>query len=348
MRIGDFQESYAADEALFRTRTQRAWIAVLLAALVLFPLVAGDYLLYLGNLVGVLLVAALGLNILTGYTGQISLGHAAFMGVGAYATALAATRLGAPFWLAIPAGGATACAAGAVVGIPSLRIKGLYLAIATLAAQVIFEWIFTNWTGVTGGIRGLNVPPARLPGGLALDTDRRTYWLVLAVVVTHAYAAANLFRTRVGRAFVAVRDHDLSAELIGVNLFRTKILAFMVSSYYAGVAGGLFVYFTKVVTPESFPLTLSIQLLAMIIVGGLGSIQGAVYGTIFVTLVPEALRSLAQVAQRIAPDAMTFVHPMRDIVFGAMIVGFLVFEPHGLAEIVSRSRRFFALWPFPK
>ncbi len=347
MRIGDFQESYEADEALFRTRTQRVWVGVLLAALVLFPLVAGDYLLYLGNLVGVLLVAALGLNILTGYTGQISLGHAAFIGVGAYATAIAANRLGAPFWIAIPAGGAAACAAGAVVGVPSLRIKGLYLAIATLAAQVIFEWVFTNWTSVTGGIRGLNVAPARL-GSVVLDTDRRTYWLVLAVAVVHAYAAANLFRTRVGRAFLAVRDRDLSAELMGVNLFRTKILAFMVSSYYAGVAGGLFVYFTKVVTPESFPLGLSIQLLAMIIVGGLGSIQGTIYGTIFVTLVPEALRSLAQVAQRVAPDAMTFVHPMRDIVFGAMIVGFLVFEPHGLAELVARSRRFFALWPFPK
>jgi branched-chain amino acid transport system permease protein len=322
-------------------------MGVLVLALAVFPLVAGEYLVYLGNLVGVLLVAALGLNILTGYTGQISLGHAAFMGVGAYATALAANRLGAPFWLAIPAGGAAACAAGAVVGVPSLRIKGLYLAIATLAAQVIFEWVFTNWTEVTGGIRGLNVPPARLPG-VVLDTDVRTYYLVLAVVIVHAYAAANLFRTRVGRAFVAVRDRDLSAELMGVNLFRTKILAFMVSSWYAGVAGGLFVYFTKVVTPESFPLTLSIQLLAMIIVGGLGSIQGTVYGTVFVTLVPEALRSLAQVAQRVAPDAMTFVHPMRDIVFGAMIVGFLVFEPHGLAEIVARSRRFFALWPFPK
>jgi branched-chain amino acid transport system permease protein len=347
MRIGDFQESYAADDALLRTPTQRAWMGVLLAALAVFPLVAGDYLLYLGNLVGVLLVAALGLNILTGYTGQISLGHAAFMGVGAYATALAATRLGAPFWLAVPVGGAAACAAGAVVGVPSLRIKGLYLAIATLAAQVLFEWVFTNWTDVTGGIRGINVPPARLPG-LALDTDLRTYYLVLAAVLLHAYAAANLFRTRVGRAFVAVRDRDLSAELMGVNLFRTKILAFMVSSWYAGVAGGLFVYFTKVVTPESFPLTLSIQLLAMIIVGGLGSIQGTIYGTVFVTLVPEALRSLAQAAQRLAPDAMTYVHPLRDIVFGAMIVGFLVFEPHGLAEVVHRSRRFFALWPFPK
>jgi branched-chain amino acid transport system permease protein len=135
---------------------------------------------------------------------------------------------------------------------------------------------------------------------------------------------------------------------MGVSLFRTKILAFMISSYYAGIAGGLFVYFAKVVTPESFPLSLSIQYLAIIIVGGLGTIQGTLYGTIFVTLVPEGLRSLTRLAQRLSPDAMIWFYPMRDIVFGAMIVGFLVFEPHGLAEIVNRVRRFFALWPFPK
>lgn len=347
MLTGDFKESYAADEALFRTRTQRLWLVAGLAALAVFPFLAGDYLLYLGNLVGVLAIGALGLNILTGFTGQISLGHAAFMGVGAYAVAIAATRFALPFWAAVPLGGAAACAAGAVVGVPSLRIKGLYLAIATLAAQVIFEWIFTNWTGVTGGIRGINLEPARILG-FRFDTDRRIYFLIHGLAVLHAYAAANLFRTRVGRAFLAVRDRDLSAELIGVNLFRTKILSFMVSSYYAGIAGGLWVYFTKVVTPENFPLSLSIQYLAMIIVGGLGSIRGTLFGAIFITLVPEGLKSLTQLIRPFAPDAMSYLFPLRDIVFGAMIVGFLVFEPHGLAEVWHRIRRFFALWPFPK
>jgi branched-chain amino acid transport system permease protein len=344
---GDFKESYAEDEAHLRTPTQRAWMVVGLCALASVPLWAGDYVLYLANLVGVLAIAALGLNILTGYTGQISLGHAAFMGVGAYATAIAATRFALPFWAAVPLGGAAACAAGAAVGVPSLRIKGLYLAIATLAAQVIFEWIFTNWTEVTGGIRGINVEPASLLG-YRFDSDRRIYYLIHGLAALHAWAAANLFRTRVGRAFVAVRDRDLSAELIGVNLFRTKILSFMVSSYYAGIAGGLWVYFTKVLTPENFPLTLSIQFLAMIIVGGLGSIRGTLFGTVFVTLVPEGLRSLTQLAQGIAPGAMSWFYPMRDILFGAMIVGFLIFEPHGLAEVWHRIRRFFALWPFPK
>jgi branched-chain amino acid transport system permease protein len=347
VRIGDFKESYAADEALFRTPTARVWVGILFGALLLFPFVASEYLVYLANLVGVLAIAALGLNTLTGYTGQISLGHAAFMGVGAYAAAIAATRYQLPFWLAVPIGGIAACLAGALVGVPSLRIKGLYLAIATLAAQVIFEWVFTNWTTVTGGIRGLNVAPASILG-FRFDTDRRTYLLIVAIAALHFYGTANLLRTRVGRAFVAVRDRDLSAELMGVNLFRTKMLAFIVSSYYAGIAGGLWVYFTKVVTPESFPLSLSIQFLAMIIVGGLGTIQGTIYGTVFVTLVPEALRSLTQLAQRFSPDAMTWFYPMKDVLFGAMIVGFLVFEPHGLAEISNRIRRFFSLWPFPK
>jgi branched-chain amino acid transport system permease protein len=347
MLIGNFKETYAADEALFRTSASRAGLGVLLAAAVVFPFVAGDYLLYLANLVGIFAIAALGLNILTGYTGQISLGHAAFVGVGAYATAIAATRLGLPFWVAVPAGGGAACLAGAAVGLPSLRIKGLYLAIATLAAQVIFEWVFTNWTGVTGGIRGINVAPASVLG-FAFDTDRRTYFLVTGLVALHAYGAANLFRTRVGRAFIAVRDRDISAELMGIDLFRTKITSFMISSYYAGIAGGLFVYFAKVVTPESFPLSLSIQFLAMIIVGGLGSIKGTLFGAVFVTLVPEGLRALVQGATTFSPDAMSWLAPMKEIVFGAMIVGFLVFEPHGLAEIWNRIRRVFWLWPFPK
>jgi branched-chain amino acid transport system permease protein len=261
--------------------------------------------------------------------------------------AILATRVGLPFWLAIPAAGLGSCLAGMIFGVPSLRIKGLYLAIATLAAQVVLEWVFTSWTTVTGGIRGINVPAARL-AGYAFDTDRRVYFLVLALLVAHTYAASNLFRTRVGRAFIAIRDRDISAELIGINLFRTKILAFMVSSYYAGIAGGLWVYFTKVLTPENFPLSLSIQFLAIVIVGGLGSIKGTLLGTVFITLVPEALKVVTQAARSFSPDAMSYLHPLRDIVFGAMIVAFLIFEPHGLAEMWNRTRRFFALWPFPK
>ena len=347
MRIGDFKETYAADEAIFRTPTVRAWMAALGLFLVAFPFFAGDYLLYLANLVGVLVIASLGLNILTGYTGQISLGHAAFVGVGSYGTAVAAARLGLPFYVAIPFGGAVACLAGTVIGVPSLRVKGLYLAIATLAAQVIFEWIFSNWDSVTGGIRGINVPPATLLG-VPLNTDFRIYFLILGAAALFTYFAANLFRTRVGRAFIAIRDRDISAELMGINLFRYKILAFMVSSFYAGIAGGIWVYFAKVVTPEYFPLSLSIQFLAIVIVGGLGSIKGTIFGAVFMTLMPELLKAGTESVKSTYPDAMSYLFPMRDILFGAMIVIFLIFEPHGLAEMWARTKRYFALWPFRK
>jgi branched-chain amino acid transport system permease protein len=345
--IGNYKESYASDEAIFRTPATRAWMGIAAVAALVFPFVAGDYLLYLANLMAVLALGALGLNILIGFTGQISLGHAAFMGVGAYATAILASRFGVPFWLSIPAGGALATGAGMVVGAPSLRIKGLYLAIATLSAQVIFEWIFTNWTSVTGGIRGLNVAPASI-AGFRLDTDERMYFLIVGVTVVHFLLATNLRRSRWGRAFVAVRDRDVAAEIVGVNLFRTKILAFMVSSYYAGIAGGLWVYFTKVVTPETFPLSLSIQFLAIVIVGGLGSIKGTVYGTVFMTLVPEMLKAVTGLARVVWPTAQSYLFPLRDVVFGLLIVVFLIFEPHGLAEVWNRIKRFFSLWPFEK
>jgi branched-chain amino acid transport system permease protein len=345
--IGNYKETYASDEAVFRTPAVRGWMVAFAAAALVFPFVAGDYLLYLANLMGVLALAALGLNVLVGLTGQISLGHAAFMGVGGYVAAILAARLGVPFWLAIPAGGVAACVAGMVVGVPSLRIKGLYLAIATLAAQVIFEWAFTNWESVTGGIRGVNVPPARLLG-FAFDDDRRIYFLILAAVAAHYGLAANLRRSRWGRAFVAVRDRDIAAEIVGVNIFRTKILAFMVSSYYAGIAGGLFAFFSKVVTPENFPLSLSIQFLAIVVVGGLGSIPGTVLGTVFMTMVPEVLKLATGLARAVWPDAQNYLFPLRDVVFGALIVLFLIFEPHGRAEVWNRVKRFFALWPFEK
>jgi branched-chain amino acid transport system permease protein len=269
------------------------------------------------------------------------------MGIGAYTAGFLASRLQVPFWISLPAAGLTACLAGIVVGVPSLRIKGLYLAIATLAAQVIAEWVFVNWTSVTGGIRGINVPPASVLG-IPLDSDFRIYFLVQGVAALHVWLASNLFRTRWGRAFIAIRDRDIAAELIGISLFRTKILSFMVSSSFAGIAGGLYAYFTRVVTPENFPLSLSIQFLAIAIVGGLGSIKGTLFGTVFMTLVPEMLKVVVGVLRDVWPDGQAYLFPLRDVVFGLLIVVFLIFEPRGLAEIWNRTKRFFALWPFKK
>ena len=343
MRIGTLKETYIADAALFDSRTQKTWLAVAAALLVLFPFMASDYWLYLACLVSINVASSAGLNILTGYTGLVSLGQAAFMGLGAYTVAILQAKVGTPFLLNILAGGVVAMLGGIVVGVPSLRVKGLYLAIATIAASFIAHFLFANLQ-FTGGTGGLSVPPASL-FGLPLDTSFRLYWLIVPVTILMLLGAANLFRTRIGRAFIAIRDRDISAEVLGIPLLRYKLLSFGLSSFYAGVAGGLWAYFFRVVTPESFPLLMSIFFLAAIIVGGMGSILGGILGAVFMTMVPELLKLVVDLMPGGASLAV-FLSPVRLVIFGALIIGFLVFEPLGLAEMWRRTRRFFHLWPF--
>jgi branched-chain amino acid transport system permease protein len=345
MRIGDYKETYAADEAVFRTNTVRLWMVALLVGMAAFPFLAGPYLLYMANLTGVAIIAAVGLNILTGAAGQISLGHAAFVGIGAYTAAILTTRLGLPFLICLPLSGLSAAFFGVIVGAPSMRMKGLYLCIATLAAQMIFEFIFVHWHSLTGGIRGINVPSAEI-FGITLDTEFKLYFVTVPIVIMAVTAARNLFRTRVGRAFIAIRDRDISAELMGINLFRYKLYAFATSSFFAGVAGCLQVYLLRIVTPEHFPLHESVRYLAMIIVGGLGSVLGSIFGAIFMTWVPEALQSILSLFQGIDDKLMSYLFPLQTVVFGLLIVVFLVFEPHGLAEMWRRLKDYFRLWPF--
>jgi branched-chain amino acid transport system permease protein len=345
MRCGDFKESYLKDEEIFQTVWVKTWLVLFTVFLFILPLVADDYVLYVANLIGFAVVGAVGLNILTGCTGQISLGHAAFIGVGGYATAVFITRFGLPFWVALPLAGFVSAGVGFIIGIPSLRVKGLYLCIATLAAQFILEFVFVHWENVTQGIRGINVPPPSL-GGFSFDTERSFYYITLVVVIVAVGFARNILRTKWGRAFVAIRDRDIAAEMMGINLFKYKLVSFALSSFYAGVAGGLWVSFMKVVTPEHFPFSLSIQYLAMIIVGGLGSILGAIFGAIFMTLVPELLNVFTSAAQYHIPALGQLFMPLKEVLFGALIVGFLIFEPHGLAEIWNPIKNFFSLWPF--
>ena len=282
---------------------------------------------------------------MTGFTGQISLGHAAFVGVGGYTAAILMTKLNISFWLALPCAGFVAAGAGLIIGIPSLRVKGLYLCMATLAAQFIFEFIFIHWESMTRGIRGINVP-APVLGNFTLDTEKRFYFLTLIMVILAVVYARNLVRSRVGRAFVAIRDRDLAAEIMGISLFRYKLTAFAISSFYAGVAGALWVSFMRIVTPEHFPFHLSIQYLAMVIVGGMGSVLGSIFGAIFMVLTPEVLNVLSAALSKMVPAIGQLFIPMKEVVFGALIVLFLIFEPRGLAEIWRRIKVFFLLWPF--
>lgn len=343
MRIGTLKESYIADAALFDSRTQRIWLAVAGALLVLFPFMASDYWLYLACLVSINVAGATGLNILTGYTGLVSLGQAAFMGLGAYTVAIVQARWGTPVLFNLLAGGLVAMLGGIVVGLPSLRVKGLYLAIATIAASFIAHFLFANLR-LTGGTAGLTLQPATV-FGVALDTSFRLYWVIVPVTLLMLLGAANLFRTRTGRAFIAIRDRDISAEVLGIPLLRYKLLSFGLSSFYAGVAGGLWAYFFRVVTPESFPLLMSIFFLAAIIVGGMGSILGSILGAVFMTMVPELLKLIVDLLPG-GSELAVFLSPVRTMVFGLLIIVFLVFEPQGLAQMWRRLRRFFHLWPF--
>jgi len=347
---GVFKTSYAADMALYPLPIARwavAAVAVIFFAIV--PLTLDDYFLSIANLVCVAIVGAVGLNILVGYTGQVSIGHGAFMSVGAYTAANLANRLGSPWPVNLLAGGLMAAAVGAVVGIPSLRIKGLYLAIATLAGQFIIEWIINHVTFISGGVQA-SIPVARPRiGSMALDSQRSIYYFLLVFVVLALVGNMNLVRSRVGRAFIAIRDQDIAAEIIGINIFRYKLLAFAVSSFYAGVTGVLYTYFLGIANYEQFQLGVSVDYLAMIIIGGLGSVLGSVFGAIFITLLPIVIRRVMEAFGGIffEPGTLLNLIPnVRVILFGALIIFFLIVEPEGLNRLWRNIRSYFRIWPF--
>jgi len=345
MQCGDFRVSYAADERIFETRLPVIGVVGLLAVLACVPYFAGTYWLDVLNRIGIAIIGAIGLNILIGFTGQISIGHAAFLAVGAYGTAILGTKAGLPFWLAIPLAAVLTSLFGLVFGVPSLRLKGLYLAIATLAAHFITTYGVIHWESMTNGVLGFNVTPPKV-FGLAIDSDERVFYLIYALVVPAVFFAKNLFRTRVGRAFIAVRDRDVAASVIGVSLYRYKLLAFVISSFYAGVAGGLMAYHSRIVFPDAFSLLVAIDYLAMIIIGGMGSILGSIYGAVFMTLLPEVLKLSATSLTGVYPNAFGLIASARDIVFGLAIIFFLMYEPAGLARIWERLRSYWKLWPY--
>ena len=345
MRCGDFKETYLKDEAIFQSPFVKLCLTLFFGFLLIFPFLANSYFLYIANMIGFAVIGAVGLNLLTGFTGQISLGHSAFIGVGAYTSAILITRCGFSFWVSLPFAGMVSALAGLIIGLPSLRVKGLYLCIATLASQFIFEFIFVHWESMTKGITGIHLPAPQI-GSFKFETEKDFYWITLFFVILSVGYARNLARSRMGRAFVAIRDRDLSAEIIGINLLKYKLSAFAISSFLAGITGALWVSFLKVITPEHFPFILSIQFLAMIIIGGLGSVLGSIFGAIFMTLVPEFLSYLSGVVKLQAPGYEQIFIPFKEVVFGGLIITFLIFESHGLVEIWNRIKSFFRLWPF--
>jgi branched-chain amino acid transport system permease protein len=345
VRCGGFRVSYRSDERIFDTAVPIIALVVFLVALALVPWFATTYWLDVLNRIGIAVIGALGLNILVGFTGQISIGHAAFLAVGAYATAILETKAGLPFYLAIPVAALLTAAFGLVFGIPSLRLKGLYLAIATLAAHFITTYVIIHWESMTKGVFGLMVPPATV-FGLPLDSDARIFYLIFALTIPATLVTKNLFRTKVGRAFIAIRDRDVAAGVMGVNLYRYKLLAFVISSFYAGVAGGLMAHHSRILFPDAFTLLVAIDYLAMIIIGGLGSILGSIFGAVFMTLLPEVLKLTATSLTGVYPQAFGLIASARDIVFGLAVIFFLTYEPQGLARIWGRMRSYWTLWPY--
>jgi branched-chain amino acid transport system permease protein len=351
---GQFKSSYAADQAIFPIAQDRVFIALLLvAAFVVVPGMASDYM-FRAILIPFLIMAlaALGVNILVGYCGQISLGSGAFMAVGAYGAFNFFVRVpGMPLVVALVLGGLCATAFGILFGLPSLRVKGLYLAVATLAAQFFSDWMFLRIKWLTNDSPSGSVSVNNLQVfGLPIESAVSKYWFCLVMLAVIALLAKNLVRGAIGREWMAIRDMDVAAAVIGIRPMYAKLSAFAVSSFIIGVAGALwaFVYLGSW-EPAAFSVELSFRLLFMVIIGGLGSIMGAFFGAAFIVVLPIALNQfLPKIARLFNADIGTAgIAHTELMVFGALIVWFLIVEPHGLAKLWSTGKQKLRLWPFP-
>lgn len=344
---GEFDQSYASDMATIRRRWQWILLFVFLLALYTLPLYASQSIVSLVNRIGMTIIAVQGLNLLTGYTGQISLGQAAFMTTGGYISALLVNNLGWSFLVALPVAALGAGVIGLIFGLPSLRVKGFYLVMATLAAQFIIPWFTRNaFPEVLNGAQGLNVKVPVL-FGLAFNSPQRYLYLTLTALIISTVVAHNASRSRLGRAFVSIRDNDLAAELLGVNLFKYKLQAFFLAAVYAGVAGALFAHNLRHLNSETFNLIDSIFLLGMLIVGGLGTNLGPILGAIVVELLVEGATLFGPFFISLFPStAAGAVQALRPLFFGTALMLFLIFEPRGLAHRWQLLKAAWRLRPF--
>ena len=329
--------------AIFRTRLHWAMLGLFLILLFCCPLFLSDRMLTIMTMIGIAIISVHGLNILTGYCGQISIGHVGFMAVGAYISAILTAKLGWPFWAALPCAGLAAGVAGLIFGLPSLKIRGFYLIMATIAAQFIIIWVVLHLRSLTGGADGLTVPKPKI-GSFVLMSKGSYFYLVMVIACIATFLAVNICRSRVGRAFVAIRDNDLAAEVMGISLWSYKLQAFFIGCVYAGVAGSLLVHYYGFASVDQFPFMDSVWYLGMLIVGGMGSIEGAILGAVSLKLLDELVTvvgpvlSTAVAAQAAASLAL--------ITRGLIIMLFLIFEPRGLAHRWGIIKAYFRLWPF--
>lgn len=340
-------QSYAEEARILKTPRARLWLLILIVALLALPVVAGPYLLGQMSYMFIALMAVYGLFVTVGMAGQINIAQSAFVGVGAFVTAKL-SGYDVPFFVVIPAAALATGLASVLFALPAARVKGLYLALTTLSAQVIFPIVIlalpADWFG---GLAGMAVEPIRF-AGVTLGSPRHNYYFSLAVVALLTIAVFNLRRSRFGRAMMAVRDNDVAAEVMGIPVFRVKVLAFFVGSLFAGVAGACTGYFLQFVTVSSFTLFASVWYLGMLIVGGVHSPIGAILGVVFVTLLQEALHDITNMFIQSGRTAGGALFALTSIALGAGILLALIFEPRGLQHRWSVLRTAFQLWPFPR
>jgi branched-chain amino acid transport system permease protein len=341
--FGIFRENYAQDMAIFRTKLHWGVLFAFLIFLFVCPLFLSDRMLTILTMIGIAVISVHGLNILTGFCGQISIGHAGFMAVGGYTSAILCAKLGLPFWAALPCGALAAGIAGLIFGLPSLKIKGFYLIMATIAAQFIIIWTVIQLRSITGGADGLSVPKAAI-GSLVLSSKTNYFYLVLIITCLATLLAKNIVRTRAGRAFIAIRDNDLAAEVMGISLWSYKLQAFFIGCVYAGVAGSLLIHYFSFASTDQFPFMDSVWYLGMLIVGGMGSTTGAILGAVALKLLDELVTMAGPIlSAAVAPQAAA---SLALISHGLIIIIFLIFEPRGLHHRWEMIKAYFRLWPF--
>jgi branched-chain amino acid transport system permease protein len=345
---GTFDRTYFQAKELYRTPLRKTLLALLLVGMYLLPFLTGDYGISILTLICAFTIGMLGLQIITGYCGQISIGHAAFMGVGMYTVGILQRHFGLNFWVCLPLAGLVPMFIGMMFGLPALRMKGLYLAFATLAAHFVIVYVISNWRSVTNGTDGMWMKRPDVLFGIDFKSDRNYYLLVLTITIIMTYLATNLARSKLGRSFVAVRDNDIAAEVMGINIAYTKIMAFGIGCFFAGIAGALGGAYYEYVNIEWFGLDDSIWYLGFLVVGGFGSIFGAIAGATVWKVMDEFSTLVTPITETLLGGAAFYASAAFSLIFYSLIIiVFLVFEPRGIAhrwEIVKRSYR---LHPFP-
>ncbi|MBU3916363.1 branched-chain amino acid ABC transporter permease [bacterium] len=348
----DMKRDYFEDINIFTSKTVVVWFGLLIAGLILYPFLVPNYYIYMANYMAINVIVAVGLNILIGYTGQISLGHSGFFAIGAYVTVMLMQTTQIPFLLVLVLAALVAAVFGFLIGFPALRLEGPYLTIATLGFGMTITLVIGK-IELFGGRNGLHAPSLAI-GGWEIQSDKDFYFLLIPITFFLAWFARNLIRTKVGRAFIAIRDADVAAETMGVNLSFYKTLAFAISAFYTGLAGGLYAYVLRFIEPEMFSMVMSVTFLAYIVIGGLGSIMGSITGACLISWLDLQLRNILDVPylgkwlENLSQNyfSITGVSNIQYIVLGLIMVGIMIFEPLGLFGIWIRTKKYWRTWPF--